>query len=105
MPSDDIKLSLLAFPQRWDGTSLDLRIAILPRGNPLSPWFAGVPAFADARLSLTAYVVAGLDSLPAGRDPADAVPLSIVRPTQARDLLTAMRSEERRVGKECRSRG
>lgn len=90
MSSDDIKLSLLAFPQRWDGTSLDLRIAILPRGNPLSPWFAGVPAFADARLSLTAYVVAGLDSLPAGRDPADAVPLSIVRPTQARDLLTAM---------------
>lgn len=64
------RLTLLPFPQRWDGTSLDLRVVVLPRGNPLSPLMTGVPgvadgpAFADADVRLRAMLVSGLTALP-----------------------------------------
>ncbi len=68
LPSD--RLTLLPFPQRWDGAALQLRIVVLPRGNPLQPLMTGVPgvadgpAFADADLRLKALLIPGLDALP-----------------------------------------
>jgi hypothetical protein len=64
------RLTLLPFPQRWDGTSLDIRVVVLPRGNPLAPLITGVPgvadgpAFADADVRLKAMLVSGLTALP-----------------------------------------
>ena len=35
--SPSFQFSLLAFPQRWDGTNIQLRILALPQSNPLLP--------------------------------------------------------------------
>ena len=71
------RLSLLTFPQRFDGTRLHLRILIVPRldgawsGSPLEPLIEHFPAvgdtsspFADADLQFEARVSAGLDAFP-----------------------------------------
>lgn len=64
------RLTLLPFPQRWDGSDLHLRVVVLPRGNPLQPLMTGVPgvadgpAFADADVRLRAMLVGGLSALP-----------------------------------------
>ncbi len=73
----DSRLSILTFPQRFDGGTLHLRILIVPRlstawnGDPLQPLIqhfpnAGdtTPAFADANLQLEARVLKGLDRFP-----------------------------------------
>jgi hypothetical protein len=73
----DPRLSLLVFPQRFDGAQLELRLLVVPRlstswnGDPLAPLIenfpnAGdtTPAFADADLQLELRVLAGLDRFP-----------------------------------------
>ena len=76
------RLSLLTFPQRYDGARLHLRVLIVPRldgvwsGSPLQPLITGFPAagdttppFADADLRLEVRVLAGLDAFPTSRAP------------------------------------
>ncbi len=71
------RLSLLTFPQRYDGARLHVRIVVVPRlsaawnGDPLAPLIRDLPlvgdvttAFADANLSLEARVLSGLDRFP-----------------------------------------
>lgn len=71
------RLSLLTFPQRYDGAHIHLRILIVPRldgawnGSPLEPLITGfpaagdtTPAFADADLQFEARVIQGLDAFP-----------------------------------------
>ena len=99
------RLSLLTFPQRYDGTRIHLRVLVVPRldidwnGNPLLPLItdfpaAGdmTPAFADADLRLEARVITGFAHFPSSV-PADfSAPLpeaSGVRAT-ARTLFEAM---------------
>lgn len=65
MPNPDPRLSVLTFPQHWDGTNLTLRVLVLPKGDPRQPLVTGAPAFADAELALDAVVLSGLASLPA----------------------------------------
>ena len=67
VPAMDPRLSVLTFPQRFDGTGLRLRVLLVPRlgaawdGNPLQPLITNfpnpgdaAPAFADADLRLEA---------------------------------------------------
>ncbi len=65
MALDDLELSLMAFPQRWDGASgaLSLNILLLPVGDPTAP-LGGGPKFAGTNVALTVNFAAGLDSLP-----------------------------------------
>ena len=76
------RLSLLTFPQRYDGTRLHLRILIVPRldvvwnGDPLQPLISGfpavgdtTPAFADADLQFEVRVLSGIDAFPSSRVP------------------------------------
>jgi hypothetical protein len=73
----DSRLSILTFPQRYDGASLHLRVLLVPRlsavwnGDPLQPLIqnfpnAGdtTPAFADANLQLEARVMKGVERFP-----------------------------------------
>ncbi len=73
----DPRLSLLTFPQRFDGTRLHLRVLIVPKlgpawdGSPLQSLVDNVPAigdtttaFADADLQLQARVIDGLTRFP-----------------------------------------
>src|SRR4051794_15167075 len=70
MPTDLMKLAVLAFPQRWDGARLHVRVLLLPRGNPLEPLYPGASSFADATMQLEARVISGLDHLPLSSDAA-----------------------------------
>ena len=54
--TDLTRLTLMTFPQHWDGTTLHLRVLVLPRGTPLDPQIGGI-AFADANLKLAARFV------------------------------------------------
>lgn len=73
----DARISILTFPQHFDGASLSLRVMLVPRlsaawnGDPLQPLIehfpnAGdtTPAFADADLQLEVRVLDGLDRFP-----------------------------------------
>ena len=84
----DPRLSVLTFPQRFDGTGLRLRVLLVPRlsaawdGNPLQPLITNfpnpgdaAPAFADADLRLEARVLAGLDRFPVNAPVDVVVPL------------------------------
>jgi hypothetical protein len=46
------RLTLMTFPQHWDGATLELRVLVLPRGNPLEPLADGI-AFADGNVKLS----------------------------------------------------
>lgn len=65
MALDDLELSLMAFPQHWDGPSgtLSINILLLPVGDPTAP-LGGGPRFAGTTVSLVINLVSGLDSLP-----------------------------------------
>lgn len=90
------RFTLLIFPQFFDGTKLTLRLVVLPRNqNPLRAAIESdlvipnAPAFADADLSFEAKIITGLGSFP-NTAPTDSTPLTIVKPTQARELFTAL---------------
>src|SRR5262249_51165829 len=65
MALDDLELSLMAFPQRWDrlSASLSVNVLILPVGDPTAP-LGGGPVFAGTAIPLIANLAAGLDFLP-----------------------------------------
>lgn len=91
--SPSFQFSLLAFPQSWDGTNIQLRILALPQGNPLLPMITGVspapdsPAFADAKLILRASLIPSLAQLPQPAAVTAQVPLALTQPTNARNLF------------------
>ncbi|HEX7975370.1 MAG TPA: hypothetical protein VF498_13255, partial [Anaerolineales bacterium] len=69
MSLQDLRLSIMAFPQRWDGANLDLSLLLLPVGDPLSDLTAGGPPFAGTQLHLQAALIPSLDNLPAPAAP------------------------------------
>ena len=75
----DTRLTLLAFPQFWNGTQIGLRVLVLPKGNPQEPLVLSAPSFAEANLRLDAVLVSGLEKMPTpgvetGRERLDIAP-------------------------------
>ena len=64
-------LSLLTFPQFWDGASLSVRFLCLPKGDPFQPLRPGLSPFTTANLVFEANMIGSLARLP---QPADATP-------------------------------
>lgn len=69
MALQDLRLSLMTFPQRLSPTgpessNLDLRLLLLPAGDPTAAIDAGWPAFAGTTLKLNICVIDSLASLP-----------------------------------------
>jgi hypothetical protein len=65
MALDDLRLSLLTFPQRWDGKgALTVNLVVIPVGDPFAPLTPTGPRFAGTELSLRAVVILSLESLP-----------------------------------------
>ncbi|HTV91508.1 MAG TPA: hypothetical protein VMG98_02200 [Verrucomicrobiae bacterium] len=89
-------LSTQAFPQRWDGTNLQLQILVMPQGDPLSPLITGVapapdsPAFADAQPTFVAELIPSLAALPAPGAVTASIPLVTSAPANARTLFTQL---------------
>jgi hypothetical protein len=74
------RLSLLTFPNRWDGGAIAINVLALPIGDPLAPLAPGEPAFADATLALEAQLIPSLDRLPAFADVTATIPLALTPP-------------------------
>lgn len=68
MAITDARLSIVTFPQRWNGSSIHYRVLVLPKGDPFSPLVPGALAFADASLHLRARLIPGDDSMPVTAD-------------------------------------
>ena len=86
----DLRLTLMAFPQRWTGSVLELRILVSPRGNPLEPLVPETPPFAQAALVLNALLIPGLQRLPRPEDVTAQVPLNLTAPVNAQSLFQAL---------------
>ncbi len=88
------RISLLTFPQSWDGESLVVRFLCLPTIGPLDPLRPGLASFADSNLIFEAKLIGSLDHLPL---PADATPVGPLLPdeppTQKADLFGELAKE------------
>lgn len=92
-------LSLLAFPQSFDGTNIRLRFLVMPQGDPLQPLLTNVPpapdspAFADAQPKFVAALIPSLDALPAPANATAQVALATTPPAQARALFEQLAAQ------------
>jgi hypothetical protein len=96
MALDVLRLSLMTFPQRVtpSGTSstIDLRLLLLPVGDPTAAIDAGWPAFAGTSLKLNACVIDSLASLPTNSSPiALQVPFTAAPPANAAALFALLK--------------
>jgi len=87
-------ISILTFPQSWDGASLVVRFLCLPRVSPLAPLRDGLTSFAASNFVFEAKAIGSLDRLPL---PADAVSLGPLvpeePPSQKSQLFDELASE------------
>jgi hypothetical protein len=95
------RLSIMAFPQFFDGNELQVNIVVLPRDhNPLNPIIVGeapqIPdagqAFADASFSFGAQIIKGFGANPLPQPQAlnQAIPLITALPGNPREIFEAM---------------
>jgi len=95
----DFNLSLLAFPQRFDGAGIRLRLLVMPQGDPRSPLLSGLgsvpdsPAFADAAPRLVAQLIPSLAALPGPAGVTDQVPLATTTPAGLRPLFQQLAAQ------------
>lgn len=95
MALNDLKLSLLAFPQSWGPNSLRLNLLVLPNGDPLTPLIVAGPRFAGTALRLEAVLVIGLDALPAPSSiDTRSIPLVVTPPADALSLFQKFQADE-----------
>lgn len=86
-----MQLTLLTFPQSWDGAAIALRVLVLPKGDPFEPLAAGAPAFVSASLRLNAAAIPSLDRLPASIDASAPKELALTQPAERLALFEALR--------------
>src|SRR5689334_11155268 len=97
MALTDVRLSLLAFPQRWTANALQARVLLLPAVDPMvAPGF-GLPAFRGSTWTLRVTILPDPDAL-FGPDPGgvpDAVSFSFtaVPPDGAAALFDALNDQ------------
>jgi hypothetical protein len=95
------RLSIMTFPQFFDGNELQINIVVLPRDhNPLNPIIVGeepqIPdaevAFADAAFSFGAQIIHGFGAnpLPQPKALGDTIPLVTVSPENPREIFEAV---------------
>ena len=96
MALNDLRLSLMTFPQRVTPSSavsvLNLRLLLLPGGDPTAAIDAGWPAFAGTTLQLNLCVIDSLVSLPTnGSAIALQVPFTAAPPANAAALFKLLK--------------
>jgi hypothetical protein len=88
--ADDLRLSLLAFPQGIADGRLALRLLVAPTRDPLAPLAAGLPAFADLPLPLEIRLLPGLERLPQPGEGRVVAASTLGPGPQAREVLEAL---------------
>lgn len=96
MALNDLRLSLMTFPQRVTlsgaASVINLRLLLLPLGDPTAALDAGWPAFAGTTLQLNACVIDSLASLPTnGSAIALQVPFTAAPPANAVALFNLLK--------------
>lgn len=87
-----VRLMILPFLQRWDGTSLSLRLLTTPQGSPLGPLAAGEPAFVDAAFTFELRLIADPGLVPTLSTAATAISVATPPPAKARTLCETLRA-------------
>ena len=94
MPMEGASLSLMLFPQRWDGQRLSASLLVLPRGDPLhAPLWAEGAAFAGAPLALQLELQAGGDAFTPGAPGNLSVDFMLPGASRAVELFTALHGQ------------
>ena len=91
------KITIMPFPQHWDGTSIKLNILVLPHEDPLAPFAINVPpgvnapAFAEAKLVFNALVIDNLNAMPAPGDVTNTIAITTTPPDNALNLFKELK--------------
>src|ERR1700730_15770384 len=88
----DLRLAIMTFAQRWDGTSLSATVLVLPSGDPTLPLLPGTPAFAGTEMRLRAAIIPSLDALP-GLGTGTSVGLLFDPPAHAPELFADLKTK------------
>jgi hypothetical protein len=80
-------ISLLTFPQSWDGASLVVRFLCLPRVSPLVPLRDALTSFAGSNFVFRAMLIGSLDRLPLPADATSSGPLVLDEPPSEKSQL------------------
>jgi len=92
----NLKLSILAFPQRWEDGAIDLLVLLVPTGSPLVPLDSGLPQFAGTAWKLRTVVLSGLNGFwsanPSPGATLPPVPITLTPSNGAVALFEALRA-------------
>jgi hypothetical protein len=88
-----IRLNLMPFLQEWTGGNLQLRLLVIPRGNPLNAMLPGQPAFADIDFVFDVRVTPGLSTLPTTTSATATFTLPAPARPQARVLFESLAAQ------------
>lgn len=89
------KITIMSFPQHWDGVNLKFNILVLPHEDPTAPFAVNIPpgvnapAFALANLKFNAMVIDNLDQMPNPGDVTQTITLNTTPPDNALNLFKA----------------
>jgi len=93
MAASDLVLSIISFPQNWDGTNLSLNVLLLPASDPTQKLTPAGPAFAGTTYLLEAVVIPGTENPPtdgaAGSQP---FPITTTAPANSGALFTKLKT-------------
>jgi hypothetical protein len=93
MALSDLALSLMAFPQNWDGAGLDLNLLMVPATDPTAMLSPGGPPFSGTTY-LQAIFIPGLNSPPVDGDPTSKIfSISTPAPASATTLFDTLKTK------------
>lgn len=93
MALTDLALSLMTFPQNWNGTSIDLNLLLVPATDPTAKLSPGGPPFAGTTYNLQVIFIPGLNSPPVDGDPTSKIfPIITPAPASAPTLFNALKA-------------
>lgn len=87
------KLTILTYPQHWDGAKLKVNILALPHEDPLAPFAVNIPvgtnapAFADAKLKFNAMLIDSLAMMPQPLNVTQSIGINTAPPVDSRILF------------------
>lgn len=91
----DVKLSIFAFPQKWENGVIHANVLLVPAGSPMLP-AGGLPKFAETDWNLRAVVLSGLNGFWTANPTATAVlppvPKLLAVPDEALSIFTALQT-------------
>lgn len=93
MATSPNKLTIMTFPQHWDGNAIKLNVLVLPHEDPMAPFTTNLPpgvtakAFAEAKLKFNAMIIDNLDFLPNPSDVTNTIAFTSNPPTNALQLF------------------